>query len=204
MALTELASSNIRLFPHHASSTLRQRVLGHRGGVIWLTGLSAFGKSTLAMGLEKHLLEQGILAYSLDGDNIRHGLNSDLGFSPEDRAENIRRIGEVAALFAEAGMVCITAFISPYRADRALAKQAIGSGFFAEVYVKAELSLCEQRDPKGLYRKARAGQLNGMTGIDAPYEVPEAPDLILDTSVMTVEESISKLAGFCVSAISKG
>lgn len=195
-------SRNIVAVAHHASKSQREQVLGHRGMVVWLTGLSASGKSTLAMGLEKRLLEEKIVAYTLDGDNIRHGLNADLGFSPQDRAENIRRIGEVAALCAEAGIVCITAFISPYRDDRARARKAASTGQFSEVYVKADLATCERRDPKGLYRKARAGQLPGMTGIDAPYEPPESPELVIDTAVASVEDAIGQLAGYCLERVS--
>ncbi len=173
----------------------RMRLAGHRGGVVWLTGLSGAGKSTLAMGLQRRLFERGWLAYVLDGDNVRHGLNRDLGFSAQDRAENIRRVGEVAALFADAGMICITAFISPYRADRAHARQAAAEGF-REIYVEAPLELCERRDPKGLYAKARRGQLSGFTGIDAPYEDPVAPDLVIDTGRIGIDACIDLLMRF--------
>src|SRR5204862_4165231 len=145
---------------------------GHRGAVVWLTGLSGAGKSTIAAALEKELFQRAMHTYVLDGDNLRHGLNSNLGFSPEDRAENIRRVGEVAKLMADAGTVVITSFISPYRVDRARARAiALQAGAeFVEIFVDAPLSVCEQRDPKGLYRKALSGKLHGLTGIDAPYE----------------------------------
>jgi len=148
------------------------------------------------MELERRLFDAGIVVYTLDGDNVRDGLNSNLGFSPEDRKENIRRVGEVAALFADAGLVCVTAFISPYRADRAMARAAVKRAEFFEIYVNASLEACEQRDPKGLYARARRGQLKEMTGIDAPYEAPEAPELVLDTEHDPVEQSVSKLFDF--------
>jgi len=148
------------------------------------------------MELERLLFDAGVIVYTLDGDNIRHGLNANLGFSPQDRKENIRRVGEVAALFADAGLVCVTAFISPYREDRAMARAAVKSGSFYEVFVNADIGTCEKRDPKGLYGKARRGELSGMTGIDAPYEPPLAPHLVLDTVNCSVEESIQDLYEF--------
>ncbi len=180
---------------HKISGQARAEKNGHRGAVVWLTGLSASGKSTLAMQMEQRLFANGRQVYVLDGDNVRQGLSSDLGFSSQDRTENIRRIGEVAALFADAGVVVITAFISPYRADRARAKSAAGDRF-CEVYVKAPLELCEQRDPKGLYRKARSGVILDFTGVSAPYEPPESPDLVIDTGTRTVEESVRQLISF--------
>lgn len=189
-------SEHLTAVPHRVAAETRRRRFGHEGAVIWLTGLSASGKSTLAMGLEERLLELGYACYTLDGDNIRHGLNANLGFSPEDRAENIRRVGEVAALFADAGLICITAFISPYRQDRLLARQAASRTSFHEIHVAADLATCEARDPKGLYRKARAGALRDFTGIDAPYEPPEAPELVIDTSGETVEQSLARLVGY--------
>ena len=172
----------------------RCRLLGQRGGTVWLTGLSGSGKSTIASALEKALVELGVPAYRLDGDNVRHGLNSNLGFSAADRHENIRRIGEVSKLFADAGTVAITAFISPYRCDRDLAREAHASAdlSFVEVFVDAPLEVCEQRDPKGLYRRARAGELKGFTGIDDPYEPPEAADLILQTAGCDVETCVAQ------------
>jgi bifunctional enzyme CysN/CysC len=178
--------------PHKISAKNRAERNGHRGAVIWLTGLSASGKSTLAMRVEQCLFEKGRQVYVLDGDNVRRGLSSDLGFLPRDRSENIRRIGEVAALFADAGIIVITAFISPYGADRALARQAAGDRFF-EVYVKAPLELCEARDPKGLYRKARAGLIPDFTGISAPYEAPQAPEFVIDTASQNENESVQQL-----------
>nr|WP_319565130.1 adenylyl-sulfate kinase [uncultured Rhodoferax sp.] len=182
--------------PHALSAADRTRRFGHTGAVIWLTGLSGAGKSTLAMRLEQCLFQLGHAAYVLDGDNVRAGLNSDLGFSNEDRCQNIRRVGEVAALFADAGLICITAFISPFNADRQRARMAVGSGRFFEVYLTADLAACEARDKKGLYRKARAGELHDFTGIDSPYEVPVAPDLVLDTSTGSVEDCLAQLMTF--------
>jgi len=170
---------------------------GHKGGVLWLTGLSASGKSTLALALEQRLFERGYQTYVLDGDNVRQGLNSDLGFSPKDRNENIRRVGEVAALFADSGSIVITAFISPYRADRDLARSA-SPGLFHEVYVDASLAACEERDPKGLYSRARRGEIPEFTGISAPYEEPTAPELVVDTEHATIAESVEQLVEYVV------
>src|SRR6266568_3229885 len=171
----------------------RAKRIGHRGGVIWFTGLSAAGKSTVATELERELFNFGKLVYLLDGDNVRHGLCSDLGFSPEDRRENIRRVGEVAKLFADAGIIVITAFISPYRSDRDLVRAMLPPGKFVEVYVNAPIETCEQRDPKGLYAKARANQIKEFTGVSAPYEAPLRPDIELPTAQLTVAESIAKI-----------
>ena len=171
----------------------RAHLSGHSGCVIWITGLSASGKSTIATELERELFRRGKFAYLLDGDNTRHGLCSDLGFSPEDRRENIRRVGEVSRLFADAGIICITAYISPYRADREKARQLVPPGKFIEVYVNAPLAVCEQRDPKGLYARAHTGEIKEFTGVSAPYEPPLNPELELHTDKMSV-------AG-CVSAI---
>ncbi|MCE9649286.1 MAG: adenylyl-sulfate kinase [Parvibaculum sp.] len=168
---------------------------GHKGGVLWFTGLSGAGKSTLAMALEKRLFEKGYNVYVLDGDNVRHGLNANLSFSPEDRAENIRRVGEVAALFERAGMVAITAFISPYRSDRDRAREAAGTGFH-EIYVKADVATCESRDPKGLYAKARSGEIKNFTGISAPYEAPETPELVIDTALTPLDECLDELVSY--------
>ena len=179
----------------HGKVTAQQRELrnGHAGCVLWLTGLSSAGKSTIATELERELFNLGRHAYVLDGDNIRHGLGSDLGFSPKDRTENIRRIGEVAKLFADAGVVCITAFISPYREDRDLVRKILPAGKFIEVYVNAPLEVCEQRDPKGLYAKARAKQIKEFTGISAPYEAPVRPELELRTDQLTVNECVTRI-----------
>ena len=184
-----IRSTNITTIRHAVTDEARWHRQGHYGGVLWFTGLPASGKSTLAFGLEQHLFEKGKQAYVLDGDNLRHGLNADLGFSPEDRTENIRRIGETAALFAGAGMIIITAFISPYRADRALARKA-ARRYFHEIYLGASLDVCEKRDPKGHYAKARLGEISDFTGVTAPYEAPEKPELLIDTGAMGVQESL--------------
>ena len=193
-------TSDSRQKSHHiywssGKITTQQRELrnGHHGCVVWLTGLSASGKSTIAVELERELFALGRHAYLLDGDNIRHGLCSDLAFSPKDRKENIRRIGEVARLFADAGVICITAFISPYRADRELVRSIAPQGRFIEVFVNAPLEVCEQRDPKGLYAKARAGEIKEFTGLTAPYEPPANPEVVLPTHLLSIEESVATL-----------
>jgi len=168
-------------------------VLRQRGCVLWFTGLSGSGKSTVAAALESALVGAGHAAFVLDGDNLRHGLNSDLGFSPEDRSENIRRAGEVAALFADAGLVTLTAFISPYRADRESARAAVGPERFLEIFLDVPLEVCERRDPKQLYRRARAGEIGEFTGVSAPYEPPASPALVLDTSAADVSECVGRL-----------
>ena len=165
----------------------RENLHHHKGVCLWFTGLSGSGKSTIAINVEKKLFNRGISTYVLDGDNIRHGLNKDLGFSPKDREENIRRIGEVAKLFVDAGLVVMTAFISPYRADRQIARSLFADGEFYEIFIDASIETCEKRDPKGLYKKARAGEINDFTGISAPYEIPKNPELIVQT---TTEENI--------------
>ena len=184
-------SRNVVWHQHKVTRTQRAQQKGQRPCVIWLTGLSGAGKSTLANALEQCLLQQGYHSYLLDGDNIRHGLNQDLGFSQEDRVENIRRVGEVASLMVDAGLIVITAFISPFRADRALVRALVPEGEFIEVYVSASLETCESRDPKGLYAKARAGVIHDFTGIDSPYEPPERPELVLDTERDTVKENVN-------------
>jgi adenylylsulfate kinase len=171
----------------------RTQLNGHRGCTVWLTGLSGSGKSTIAVDLEKRLLERGVRTYILDGDNIRHGLNKNLGFSPEDRTENIRRIGEVAKLFTDAGLVAVTAFISPYRADRDQVRALMPAGDFVEVFVDCPVEVCEQRDVKGLYKKARAGEIKEFTGISAPYEAPDKPELTINTAEQSVEESAKQI-----------
>lgn len=171
----------------------REAVLGHRGCTIWMTGLSGSGKSTLAVALEKRLWERNVNAYVLDGDNVRHGLNKDLGFSPKDRNENIRRIGEVAKLFTDAGVVNITAFISPYRADRDQVRALMADGDFIEVFVDCPVEVCERRDPKGLYRKARAGEIPEFTGISAPYEDPLSPEITIRTDRNAEDECLGQL-----------
>jgi len=184
---------------HHADVTRadREELNGHKSCVLWFTGLSGSGKSTLAHAVENALFARGFRTYVLDGDNIRHGLNKDLGFSPTDRVENIRRIGEVAKLFNDAGVVALTAFISPYREDRDKAREINGERFI-EVYVKCDLAVCEERDPKGLYKKARAGEIKEFTGISAPYEEPEKAELIVDTSHESLEESATRVLDYLV------
>lgn len=184
------AASNIHAVADAVGAEARAASNGHRGGILWFTGLSGAGKSTVALALERALFERGLQAFVLDGDTIRHGLNSNLGFSPEDRSENIRRVAEVARLFAEAGMIVIASLISPTRADRDRAR-SIGNRFFHEVYIRADLKTCEGRDPKGLYAKARAGEIAEFTGISAPYEEPAAPELTLDTVNRSVEELVA-------------
>ncbi|REJ06367.1 adenylyl-sulfate kinase [Halobacillus trueperi] len=164
-----------------------RRKNGHQSGVLWFTGLSGSGKSSIANRLNKVLHEKGIQTYLLDGDNVRHGLNSDLGFSEKDREENIRRIGEVAKLFADSGTIVLTAFISPYQKDRDLVRASVPTGDFIEIHVDCPVEECETRDPKGLYKKARNGEIKGFTGIDAPYEVPLHPELVLDSKTYDVE-----------------
>ena len=164
------------------AKTDRERLAGHRGVCLWFTGLSGSGKSVISRETENSLFERGVRTYVLDGDNIRHGLNNDLGFSPEDRNENIRRIGEVSKLFVDAGTIVMTAFISPYKVDRDRVRKILQVGEFVEIYVEADLDTCEERDPKGLYKKARAGEIKEFTGISAPYESPENPELIINTT----------------------
>lgn len=180
----------------HGSQVLpneRASLLGQQPITLWLTGLSASGKSTLAYALERALIDAGRACYVLDGDNVRHGLNRNLGFSSEDRSENIRRIAEMAKLMNDAGLIVITAFISPMIADRAIAQDIIGTSQFKEVYVNTPLAICEQRDPKGLYAKARTDELAQFTGVSAPYEAPLQPDLTIDTSLQTLAESLKAL-----------
>uniref|UniRef100_A0A8D0HV99 3'-phosphoadenosine 5'-phosphosulfate synthase 2 n=1 Tax=Sphenodon punctatus TaxID=8508 RepID=A0A8D0HV99_SPHPU len=195
----QLRSTNVVYQAHHVSRSKRGQIVGTKGGfrgcTVWLTGLSGAGKTTIGFALEEYLVSHGIPCYSLDGDNIRHGLNKNLGFSADDREENIRRIAEVSKLFADAGLVCITSFISPYAKDRQSAQkvhEVAGLPFF-EVFVDAPLNICESRDVKGLYKKARAGEIKGFTGIDSEYEKPESPELVLKTNISTVTECIQKV-----------
>ncbi len=174
----------------------RERLHGHRGATIWLTGLSGSGKSTVAHRAERILHARGCSTYVLDGDNVRHGLNGDLGFSPEDRRENVRRVAEVARLFVDAGVLVLVAFISPYREDRARARNLHEPGDFVEVFVDAPLAACEARDPKGLYARARRGEIRGFTGIDAPYEPPPRPELRLPTDELSPTEAAERLVGW--------
>lgn len=190
-----ITSNNLTLENMEITAAQRQLINGHSGGILWFTGLSGSGKSTLAKELQKQLFTRGYQVYVLDGDNIRQGLNADLGFSPKDRGENIRRIGEVAALFADAGMVVITAFISPYAEDRRKARAAAHE-LFHTVHIKAGVEICESRDVKGLYKKARNGEINDFTGVSAPYEVPENPELVLDTEIMSIDDCIAELTAY--------
>ncbi|MFN0134380.1 MAG: adenylyl-sulfate kinase [Phycisphaerales bacterium] len=206
MTQSQSQSKSTNIHWHAGNFTREERwgALKAKGCTMWFTGLSASGKSTIASALEQHLVSQGIHCYRLDGDNIRFGLNKNLGFSAEDRAENIRRIGEVAKLFADSGSVALTSFISPYRKDRDLCrelheKDKAGAMVFIEVFVDTPIEVCEQRDPKGLYKKARAGELKGFTGIDDPYEAPLKPELVLKPETMSVEESVSACLGLLVS-----
>ena len=183
------------IFPHasHIGKEQRGLLTGQQGATLWLTGLSGAGKSTLAYALERRLLAEGHLSCVLDGDNMRHHLNGDLGFSPRDRQENIRRSAVVARLMNDAGMMVICAFISPLRSDREMARQIIGSDNFIEAYISTPSALCEERDPKGLYKKARAGLIPAFTGVSAPYEAPLAPALMLDTGALSLEQACERL-----------
>ena len=196
--MAEQKATNIKW--HHGKITKEDRVklLNQKGVTIWLTGLSGSGKSTIGVELEHALIENKYHAYILDGDNIRHGLNKNLGFSPEDRSENIRRIGEVAKLFTDANIITIAAFISPYRADRDAVRKLLKDGKFIEVYVKCSVEVCEERDTKGLYKKARAGEVKDFTGISAPYEEPHNPELTIDSSNLSVEESTRAILNYLV------
>ncbi|WP_239724009.1 adenylyl-sulfate kinase [Mammaliicoccus sp. R-M62] len=186
-------STNITWHDSEVTKAERQERNGHKSVVIWFTGLSGSGKSTVSVALEKALFEQKITSYRLDGDNIRHGLNNNLGFSPEDRKENIRRIGEVGKLMVDAGVVTMTAFISPYEEDRNIVRDILEDGEFIEVYTKCSLDECEARDPKGLYKKARSGEIKEFTGINAPYEEPSNPEIIIDTEQHSVEEAVEEI-----------
>lgn len=181
-------STNIHWHGANVTTEEREALMGQKGAVIWLTGLSGSGKSTIARRVEQLLLERKVATYVLDGDNIRFGLNKDLGFSPADRTENIRRIGEVSKLFADAAVIVLTAFISPYRADRDQVRKILPAGSFIEAYVNTPIEECEKRDPKGLYKKARAGQIPEFTGISAPYEEPTAPELDIKTAELDLEQ----------------
>ncbi len=191
--MTDVKATNITWHEGHVSRSEREGLLNQKGVLIWFTGLSGSGKSTIAYTLEHALVQRGHLAYVLDGDNIRHGLNKNLGFSAEDREENIRRIGEVAKLFVDTGVITLTAFISPYRKDRDANRELLADGEFIEVYCKAPLEVCEERDPKGLYKKARAGEIKGFTGIDDPYEEPENAEVVIETATMSPQEAAVKL-----------
>lgn len=194
--MAEQKATNIVWHQGAVNRADREKMNGHKGATVWLTGLSGSGKSTIAVDLEKRLCERGVRTYILDGDNIRHGLNKNLGFSPEDRTENIRRIGEVAKLFTDAGVIVFTSFISPYRADRDLVRALHEAGRFVEVHVAASVETCESRDVKGLYKKARAGEIKEFTGISAPYEAPASPELVIDTGSEPVEKSVERLVSY--------
>jgi adenylylsulfate kinase len=186
--MAEQKATNVTWHEHAVSKDERLKLAGHKGAVLWFTGLSASGKSTVANVVDHKLHSMGKRSFVLDGDNIRMGLNKNLGFSADDRAENIRRIGEVAKLFSTAGVIAVTAFISPYRKDRDAVRALLPEGEFLEIFMNTSLELCEKRDPKGLYKKARAGQLKGFTGIDDPYEAPEKPELVLDGDTKSIDE----------------
>lgn len=186
--MAEQVATNVTWHEHKVSKEERAKKNGHKGALLWFTGLSGAGKSTVANTVDHLLHEMGKRTMVLDGDNIRMGLNKNLGFSPEDRSENIRRIGEVGKLFVEAGLITTTAFISPYTADRDMVREILEPSEFIEIYVKASLDTCEQRDPKGLYKKARAGEIKGFTGIDAPYEEPTKAELVLDSDTKNIDE----------------
>ncbi|MBI3912526.1 MAG: adenylyl-sulfate kinase [Armatimonadetes bacterium] len=192
----ETKATNIVWHAHAVTRTEREERFGHRGATLWFTGLSGSGKSTLANAVDAALWERGVRSYVLDGDNVRHGLNRDLGFSPEDRTENIRRIGEVARLFTDAGIINLTAFISPYRADRDAARALQKEGDFIEIFVDCPLDVCEQRDTKGLYARARAGKIPEFTGISAPYEPPLRPEIVVQTAERTVEECVAQILSY--------
>jgi adenylylsulfate kinase len=193
---TVVKATNITWHQGSVTRAEREKLLKQKGVTVWMTGLSASGKSTIACILEQMLLHRKKHAYRLDGDNIRHGLNKNLGFSAEDRAENIRRIGEVAKLFTDAGTIAITSFISPYRKDRDAVRASMKPGEFIEIYVKVSLEAAEKRDPKGLYKKARAGEIKGFTGIDDPYEAPEKPEILIDTETCSPEEAAKQILAY--------
>ncbi|RWR12545.1 adenylyl-sulfate kinase [Siminovitchia fortis] len=189
-------ATNLIWHESEVSKSDRRELKRHKSAILWFTGLSGSGKSTISSALEKELYIHGIHTYRLDGDNIRQGLNKDLGFSPEDRTENIRRIGEVSKLMVDAGLFALTAFISPYQGDRTLVRELVEPDEFIEIYVKASVETCEERDPKGLYKKARAGEIKGFTGIDAPYEEPAHPEITIDTNVLNVEEAVEAIVDY--------
>lgn len=193
--MEQIKSSNVVW--HHATVTRdRREVLnGHRSVMLWFTGLSGAGKSSLAHAVEEQLYQMGCRTFVFDGDNVRHGLCSDLGFSAEDRIENIRRVGEMGKLFLEAGVIALTAFISPFRTDREKVRSLVPHGEFFEIYCHCPLEVCEERDVKGLYKRARAGEIKNFTGISSPYEEPEDPELVVDTSSLSLDESVAKVIG---------
>lgn len=194
--MAEQKATNITWHEANVAQADREKLLNQKGCVIWFTGLSGSGKSTLALEVESKLHQRGHLTYVLDGDNVRHGLNKNLGFSPEDREENIRRIGEVAKLFNDAGVIAMTAFISPYRADRDNARELLDEGRFVEVFVDCPLEVCEARDTKGLYQKAQAGEIKEFTGISAPYEAPSQAELTVNTDSLTLDECTERVIAY--------
>jgi adenylylsulfate kinase len=194
--MAEQKATNVTWHAHTITREDRWKLMGHKGCILWFTGLSACGKSTIANAVDSKLHDSGVHSFVLDGDNIRMGLNKNLGFSAEDRAENIRRIGEVAKLFADAGIITATAFISPYRADRDKVRALMGQGGFIEIHVNASVEICETRDPKGLYKKARAGEIKNFTGISDPYEAPEKPELVLDSNTKGIDELSNEVIAY--------
>src|SRR5258706_15089399 len=192
-SMTPNESTNLTWHEGPAPRAARQRLLNQKGVTIWFTGLSASGKSTIACLLEKMLIERGKLAYRLDGDNVRHGLNKNLGFSAEDRSENIRRIGEVAKLFTDAGVIVLASFVSPYKKDRDTVRASLKPGEFIEVYVEVSIEEAAKRDPKGLYKKARAGELKNFTGVDDPYDAPTKPEILIATERVTPQEATAQI-----------
>lgn len=198
--MAEQKATNVTWHDHSVTRDERYKLMGHKGCILWFTGLSACGKSTIANAVDRKLHDAGVHTFVLDGDNIRMGLNKNLGFSAEDRAENIRRIGEVAKLFADAGVITATAFISPYLADRDKVRALMGQGGFIEVYVNASLETCEARDPKGLYKKARAGEIKSFTGISDPYEAPVNPELVLDANTKGIDELSNEVIAYLKSS----
>lgn len=186
-------AKNIKWESHKVTTEAIEARNNHKGCIVWITGLSAAGKSTISVELEKKLFDLGMNVFLLDGDNMRHGLNKDLGFSPSDREENIRRIAEVSKLLCYAGMIVISAFISPYRRDRNFARLSVSEGRFCEVYVECSLEVCKERDPKNLYKQAMEGKIKDFTGISAPYEIPEKPEVTVNTEQLTVEESVETI-----------
>lgn len=187
--MTEIKATNIVWHEGHVGRQQRQDLLKQQGVLVWLTGLPSSGKSTIAFTVEHALVERGQMAYVLDGDNIRHGLNKNLGFSADDRTENIRRIGEVGKLFTDAGLITLSSFVSPYKADRDAVRELMDEGDFIEVFIDTPVEMCEERDPKGLYKKARAGEIPNFTGVSDPYEAPETPELAIKTGDCTPQEA---------------
>ena len=194
--MTKIKATNVTWHEGHVGREEREKMLNQKGTLLWLTGLSGSGKSTVAFTVEHALMQRGHLAYVADGDNIRHGLNKNLGFSEEDRMENIRRIGEVGKLYVDTGIITLSSFISPYRRDRDANRELLGPGEFIEVYVQAPLDVCEERDPKGLYKKARAGEIKGFTGIDDPYEEPLKPEMVIETDKLSPQEACVEIIAY--------